>query len=584
MDDNNVDTTDIKDVRTLLLGDENELITNTVKENARGLVTEVISEAMVDREQQDSSMSQTLLPLIEQAVKQSIEQNKNNFINYLYPIVGSLVRKSVSVFFNDFMERLNTLIEYSLTIKGIKWRIKAFQQGISFPQFIIQQTFLFRVEQVFFIHKETGLLLGNTALPQSEYNDPHLVSAMLSAINDFMADSFNSAQSDGLETIKTDQLTLIIQTGPQALLVTAISGDAPYKIREQLAQKIEYLHILYQDALANFTGDDKAFSHCANQLQDCLISELKTQNKAPAKKPIFAFIMLAAVMFSLFFWFVQQWQHNQTFNHLNRLASAPGIYLQNVHYSKGNFYLNLWRDPAALTSHQWLNRHQVTLDNLVITEQAFVSLEPDIVLAKAQQAINTFSLPVEASLERNILSLSGNLTQALPTALISQLLAIPGINQLETSKIFSPVPHKLSSKDTLLIARELLNKQLSALALLSIDFDIQSEILTAKSQSQLSIIAEKIRLIEQLSRQTFTPLGIIITGYSDNSGTVEKNKDLSQIRSEMVKSALIQLGVPESLLFAIGVGEVSIPAIASDTRKVIFSSILLNNSEKGTAL
>ena len=208
MDKKNVEEPDIKSVHSLLFGDNNELITNAVKDNARNIVADVISEAMHDRQKQDDSLSKTIAPMMESAIGQSIENNKASLVSSLYPVVGSLVRKSVSVFFNSFLEKLNYLIEYSLTIKGLKWRFAAWREGIPFTQYIIKRSFVYRVEDVMLIHRDTGTLLCDIASEHSDCNDPTLMSAMLTAINDFIADSFNQTEGVALDTIKNPRLYL----------------------------------------------------------------------------------------------------------------------------------------------------------------------------------------------------------------------------------------------------------------------------------------------------------------------------------------------------------------------------------------
>ena len=123
---------DLSNVRSLLLGDDNEVVLKSVEKNARQIVSDVVTEAIYDRERRDGSLARTITPMIESSIQQSIDNNKSKFVDYLYPIMGGLVRKSVAVFFDGFVEKLNYLIEYGLTIKGIKWRIVFFRRVSTF--------------------------------------------------------------------------------------------------------------------------------------------------------------------------------------------------------------------------------------------------------------------------------------------------------------------------------------------------------------------------------------------------------------------------------------------------------------------
>ncbi len=56
---------------------------------------------------------------------------------------------------------------------------------------VLKHTMHFRVEHIFLIHRKTGLLLAHSAAPEASAQDPQLVSSMLSAIQDFVRDSFS---------------------------------------------------------------------------------------------------------------------------------------------------------------------------------------------------------------------------------------------------------------------------------------------------------------------------------------------------------------------------------------------------------
>ena len=113
----------LEQVRTLILGKENRRITDIIKKDARSIVAEVITEALRDRQKKDNSVDKVLQPFVEDSVQQSVTHNSEQMVISLYPIVGSLVRKSVAAFLSDFMEKTNQLLENSLTIKGLKWRL-----------------------------------------------------------------------------------------------------------------------------------------------------------------------------------------------------------------------------------------------------------------------------------------------------------------------------------------------------------------------------------------------------------------------------------------------------------------------------
>lgn len=572
-------SSNMEQVRTLVLGPNNEQITSTVKANARTIVKDVISEAMHDRQQQDGSLSKTIVPMIESAVEQSIENNKSNFITYLYPIVGSLVRKSVTVFFNGFLEKLNSLIEYSLTLKGLKWRIDAWRKGIPFTRYIIKQSFIYRVEQVFFIHRESGLLLNHVVLENNQFNDANLVSAMLTAISDFMTDSFNANAEDNLDTIKTENYTLVIQAGPDALLVAAVTGAVPNDLKKHLQLTLENLHGLYHEDLQQFEGDDSPFVSSESHLRDCLLSEINPSVIPKKKKPIFAIAIVAAVSILFCVWCYQLWQERTFIDDIWNTPRPAGIYLQKVTKDDQGFNVEYFRDPSALNASQWLKDNNISIDQINFQEHAYVSLDSEIIQRKARNVLRHYP-GLLITLKQNQLHLSGSINQHLLLSELADLKNVSGVRTINQEQLVIKAAD--TSKEESEIAKFALLKQyISHLATQPIDFDVQSNSLNTEAKKNLEQIANKISSISNLSKSLKTPIGIIISGYSDFTGSSEKNKLLSAQRAESVKEYLLSMGVDSSILFAVGVGEVKIDAIANASRKVVFSTIYLaNNIEK----
>src|SRR5439155_1024104 len=82
------------------------------------------------------------------------------------------------------------------------------------------------LEPVFLIHRKSGILLQHAAQQGKVLKDADMISGMLTAIHDFVSDSF-TADGQDLETVDTGRYKLWIQYGPCALVVGAVGGTAP---------------------------------------------------------------------------------------------------------------------------------------------------------------------------------------------------------------------------------------------------------------------------------------------------------------------------------------------------------------------
>jgi len=381
MKDNNHSSTDeaqqLEQLRQLLLGKNNQRIRDIVEEDARKVVSNVLAEALHDRQAADGMVGQVLTPLVEEAVEQSITTRKEQFVGYMYPLVGRLVRKSVSAFLASFVEQTNQLLENNFSLKGMKWRFKARRSSVSYSQYVVSQTYLFRVEQVFLIHSDTSMLLKTVIRDKTQAADADLVSAMLTAINDFVSDSFSKDENDKqyLDEIKTDNFTLLIKQGPQAMLVAAITGDVPANIGEMLQLSLENIHKIYADELRNFDGDALPFEDTELLLNKCLVEKKIESDISTKKMPWMAITLFIVILSTVGFFLFKQWQLDSKIQQIQSLDNNPGIVLLNVEQCEKSICIELLRDPIAQSAINWLKTIDFAGINIQITEHTYRSLD-----------------------------------------------------------------------------------------------------------------------------------------------------------------------------------------------------------------
>lgn len=94
----------------------------------------------------------------------------------------------------------------------------------------------------------------------------------------------------------------------------------------------------------------------------------------------------------------------------------------------------------------------------------------------------------------------------------------------------------------------------------NIYFEFNKATLTAKTQEVMQEIAE---ILKQNTDKNY-----LITGYTDAVGSAEYNLNLSRRRALAVVNALVQQGVPSSILKAVGVGRTISHAAASASEQV----------------
>ncbi len=291
-------------LRRLLMGPEIEkleALTQRVEvpENFSERVGEVLPQAMLKSARNSDKLSEAMVPTVEEILRLSIKRDINKFADALFPVIGPAIRKSISETFREMMQSLNRTLEQSFSWQGVKWRMESARSGIPVAQIALLKGLVFRVEQVFLIHRETGLLLQHLGREEGQTENADLVSSMLSAIRDFVGDSFSVDGAQSLGSIEIGELSLWIEQGPDAVLAVAIRGEAPNSLRTTLQKTLETLQFEYSDDLQGFSGDTTVFEESGHILDDCLQAQYKDESKGV---PLKTKLILIAALLLLVFW------------------------------------------------------------------------------------------------------------------------------------------------------------------------------------------------------------------------------------------------------------------------------------------
>ena len=106
------------------------------------------------------------------------QKNPQPLADAIFPIMGPAIRKAISTALSGMVQNFNQTLTHSMSAQGLSWRWEALRTGRSFSEVVLVRTLLFRVEQVFLIHKETGLLLCQVSAPNAAMQDADMVSGM----------------------------------------------------------------------------------------------------------------------------------------------------------------------------------------------------------------------------------------------------------------------------------------------------------------------------------------------------------------------------------------------------------------------
>jgi outer membrane protein OmpA-like peptidoglycan-associated protein len=292
------------------------------------------------------ALRDALEPVFEKAFSSSVRKNPRELADAIYPIIGPAIRTSIAAAIRDFAEALNQIVEKSASFRAIQWRIESMVSGKPFNEILLARSLLYSVEQVFLIHRKSGLLLQHAAAKDSVLKDADMISGMLTAIQDFLSDSFTESGQE-LETVDAGRFKLWLTHSPKVLLVGAVRGTAPVELRQVFRKALDQIEGTLQYQIDNFKQDDlSVFEPARPILESCLLGQSK--QKAP-KARLWPYLLFVGLMILvLFLWPV--YERRKWDRYFETLKHRPGIIVTAV--EKHGFFVSNWtviglKDPAA---------------------------------------------------------------------------------------------------------------------------------------------------------------------------------------------------------------------------------------------
>jgi outer membrane protein OmpA-like peptidoglycan-associated protein len=382
----------LEQLRALLLGQEIEVLCRlrAVLEDPEQLAIAVgrVLPTAFALASGDARLGQVLAPTLEKATQSSIRSDPQTLVNILYPLIVPAIRKSIGETIDKIFQALNETLKHSLTWRGLRWRWEAWRTGISFAEVVLKHTLVYQVEHVFLIHRHTGLLISHVAAEDAASQDPQLVSSMLTAIQDFIRDSFSGAEQQGLDTLRLGELRLWSEPGPFATLVAVIRGNPPEGLHETLINVLSRIHAERHHALESFEGDSSGLADVEAELTE--VAALRQQ--APASRrmsggwliaPIALALLLAGAILAARWQDTRRWE-----SYVAQLRGQPGIVITEAERRDGKFVIAGLRDPLAADPRQILREGEIDPTRVVARWAPYEALDPPIVLKRLQESLN----------------------------------------------------------------------------------------------------------------------------------------------------------------------------------------------------
>lgn len=485
------------------------------------ILPEAVVQATAERE---AALAAALEPAVGRAVRVFASRESEWFGEILSPTIGVAVRKAVAAALAALMQRFNEALERSISIQSVKWRVEARRTGRPFAEVVLLHTLVYRVEQAFLIHTNTGLVLQHVVAEGAPSADPDQVASMLSAIDSFGREAFEPKSAGvHLHEFALGDLTVWIDRGASIAVAVVVRGRAPRSLLGLMAETRERIVLEHGAAIAGFVSDVAPFGTTRPLLEQCLREQrTEARRRGPVILAALAVIIVAALAAGLVRGHYRSVAHErQLAAYRHALETEPGVIVTSAAFADDRYRFGGLRDPMARTTAELAAR--LGHPPVELSFGPFYSLDPRIIEERARRALQP---PPDVRVEVNdgTVRLSGEaphgwVDQALPRA-----AALPGVERVD-SWVSDATVSELGS----------LTRALEETA---IHFERGSSRLDPQLLPVIEQATQRIARASALSAELRLTTCVTVIGGADETGPGPRNAVLAASRAATVLVAL----------------------------------------------
>ncbi len=345
---------------------------------------------------------------VSRVIHDSVRNDPDTFADALFPVMGPAIRKAVAESIRALADRINKAVEQSISWNGLKWRLEAARTGVPLADIIVRETLLFDTEEVFVIERESGLLIAHLDKEgATSEHDSDAVSAMLTAIRDFIRDSFGGDDGNDLDSVAIGGRTVWISYGPSAMLAAVFSGNPPTALRADFHAANESIHRRYASVIEQFNGDRAPFDGIDTLLRPLLRTAVRNEEayKQTSYKPLLIATVLVAL--AVIAWYaVAARERARIDQYLTALDAIPGLIVIDERKANGATHVRVLRDPLSTVPADLPASHGLDEATVILETLPFLSSHAGIVLERVRRAL-AVPATVELAWRDNIVVASG---------------------------------------------------------------------------------------------------------------------------------------------------------------------------------
>ena len=528
-------------------------------------ISRVLPDALTLGTDRDQNISRALQSTIDNALRNSVRKNPKALADAIYPSLGPAIRRAISATLMSMIQSLNQLLNQSFSLQGIRWRFEAIRTKRPFAEIVLLHSLVYRVEQLFLIHAQTGLVLQHVASEAADVRDPDMVSGMLTAIQDFVVDSFRGDTEEQLDTLRmSGDHSVWIERGSDIVLAAVIRGTPPLYLRERFSDLVDRTQKKYKTLLEKFDGQISAFNMLKPQLEDLLAFQ-EREKRTPISPLlwIFALLAISGIVFGSWRYISAKraWQH-----YVFSLKSQSGIVVTAATSHKSGYVIEGFKDPLAPDPQALLPSAGLSSKAIAYRWEPYDCLDDAFVLKRARLRLHPPD-GVSLRFSNGILSAKGKAPHRWVAFFKRQAATLPGVVEFDAGKLQD-------------IEMQELKNAIAELERHYILFDPGQSVIEKRHQEDLDRILALLRRIGAQCRAVNVSATIALVGHADQSGSQLLNIALSKQRADNTYRYFLHKGISPLLLLPVGAGvkmsmtaEQQVPSKHRDRSVTFFANI-----------
>jgi outer membrane protein OmpA-like peptidoglycan-associated protein len=482
---------------------------------------------LIDKNYESSKekISQQMAPLIGGAIRKQIKSQKDDIVDALYPVVGNMISRYVTKMFEDMLANINNQIQNGLSFKTIKRKLTAKIKGVSESELLLNENAVVKMQSLLLIHKETGIVLAHVENPDSPLNEPEMLASMMTAIRSFVNDWVEkNSDNNELGEIEYGDKKIIIESSGYSYLAVIVQGNTNKLIYDKIREALENIVLNHGDEIKNFNGNLENFDNITiyREISQLLSSDENKDIKIKKMHPLLFIIPALILVFTIFYYY-KNYLNDALMNEINtklyKTASLTSFRLSSKVYDGG---------VVVLQGEVPFLYHKKLAGSIANDTEGVKKIENEIVVVNTLQdpmqisaniayLLKGFNLQngvnITYTFDYETLILKGNVwNKTLKQTLLEKLKELRFINKIEDK--IKILPPKIDTK---------------------IYFEKASVHLSTKAQTKLVTLLTLLKNVD--SSYTLT-----LTSYSDQIGTVERNRILSKQRLSSIETFLKNQG------------------------------------------